>query len=290
MDGRSSKRAAKTIEIHLFSDSTGDTAARVARAAQTQFSGHPTVLVRHPRVTTLDGLEAAYGRLSGRSHVAVLFTIVDRELRRTLSEMCERDSIACCDLLGPPLEALGQAAGHEADLVSGRPIALDADYFRRVAAMEFVVKHDDGLAGEGLAEAEIVLVGVSRTGKTPLSMYLGYLGYKTANVPLVRGIEPPAHLFAIEAAPGGRADDRRRAPGAHPRPASARARGSLARRVCRARADHGGARRGDAPSTGGSAARCSTSRASPSRRPPQRVVELVDARRSHMTAGYVPGR
>jgi regulator of PEP synthase PpsR (kinase-PPPase family) len=158
------------------------------------------VLVRHPRVTTLDGLEAAYARLSGRSHVAVLFTIVDRELRRALSEMCERDSIACCDLLGPPLEALGQAAGHEADLVSGRPIALDADYFRRVAAMEFVVKHDDGLAGEGLAEAEIVLVGVSRTGKTPLSMYLGYLGYKTANVPLVRGIEPPAHLFAIEAA------------------------------------------------------------------------------------------
>jgi regulator of PEP synthase PpsR (kinase-PPPase family) len=199
MDGRSGRRAAKTIEIHLFSDSTGDTAARVARAAQTQFSGHPTVLVRHPRVTTPDGLEAAYARLAGRSHVAVLFTIVDRELRRMLSELCERDGIACCDLLGPPLEALGQAAGHEADLVTGRPIALDADYFRRVAAMEFVVKHDDGLAGEGLAEAEIVLIGVSRTGKTPLSMYLGYLGYKTANVPLVRGIDPPAHLFTIEA-------------------------------------------------------------------------------------------
>jgi regulator of PEP synthase PpsR (kinase-PPPase family) len=200
VEGTSGKRAAaNTIEIHLFSDSTGDTAARVARAAQTQFSGHPTVLVRHPRVTTGEGLEAAYGRLAGRSRVAVLFTIVDRELRRMLSELCQRDGLPCCDLLGPPLEALGQAAGHEADLVMGRPIALDADYFRRVAAMEFVVKHDDGLAGEGLREAEIVLVGVSRTGKTPLSMYLGYLGYKTANVPLVRGIEPPAHLFAIEA-------------------------------------------------------------------------------------------
>jgi [pyruvate, water dikinase]-phosphate phosphotransferase / [pyruvate, water dikinase] kinase len=199
MDGHAGTSAAKTIEIHLFSDSTGDTAARVARAAQTQFSGHPTVLVRHPRVTTSEGLEAAYARLAGRSHVAVLFTIVDRNLRRRLTEMCQRDGIPCSDLLGPPLEALGQAAGHEADLVTGRPIALDADYFKRVAAMEFVVKHDDGLAGEGLAEAEIVLVGVSRTGKTPLSMYLGYLGYKTANVPLVRGIDPPAHLFAIEA-------------------------------------------------------------------------------------------
>jgi regulator of PEP synthase PpsR (kinase-PPPase family) len=191
-------RPDNTIEIHLFSDSTGDTAARVARAAQTQFSGHPTVLVRHPRVMTPEGLEAAYGRLQGRSRVAVLFTIVDRELRRMLSELCVRDGIACCDLLGPPLEALGQAAGHEADLVTGRPIALDADYFRRVAAMEFVVKHDDGLAGEGLKEADIVLVGVSRTGKTPLSMYLGYLGHKTANVPLVRGIDPPSHLFAVE--------------------------------------------------------------------------------------------
>jgi regulator of PEP synthase PpsR (kinase-PPPase family) len=188
----------RTIEIHLFSDSTGDTAARVARAAQTQFSGHPTVLVRHPRVVTPEGLQAAYDRLKGRSRVAVLFTIVDRELRRMLSELCLRDGIACCDLLGPPLEALGQAAGHEADLVTGRPIALDADYFRRVAAMEFVVKHDDGLAGEGLTEADIVLVGVSRTGKTPLSMYLGYLGHKTANVPLVRGIDPPSHLFAVE--------------------------------------------------------------------------------------------
>jgi hypothetical protein len=192
------RRASKTIEIHLFSDSTGDTAARVARAAQTQFSGHPTVLVRHPRVTTTEGLETAYGRLVGRPHVAVLFTIVDRELRQLLTEMCQRDGVPCSDLLGPPLEALAQAAGHEADLVTGRPIALDADYFKRIAAMEFVVKHDDGMAGEGIAEADIVLVGVSRTGKTPLSMYLGYLGFKTANVPLVRGIEPPAHLFAVQ--------------------------------------------------------------------------------------------
>ena len=80
----------------------------------------------------------------------------------------------------------------------GRPLAFDKDYFKRVAAMEFAVKHDDGLSGEGLEDAEIVLIGVSRTGKTPLSMYLGYLGYKTANVPLVRGIQPPANLFRID--------------------------------------------------------------------------------------------
>jgi len=191
-------RAGRPIEIHLISDSTGDTAARVARAAQTQFSGHPTALVRHPRVTTPEGLLRSFERIAGRPGVAIFYTLIDRELRQLTVEICTREAIASCDLLGPPLEALQIASGDEAELVPGRPVVLDADYFKRIAAMEFAVKHDDGLAGEGLAEAEIVLIGVSRTGKTPLSMYLGYLGYKTANVPLVRGIEPPAALFKID--------------------------------------------------------------------------------------------
>ena len=97
----------------------------------------------------------------------------------------------CCDLLGPPLEALAAAAGHEADLAPGPADRARRRLLPRIAAMEFVVKHDDGLNGEGLEDADIVLIGVSRTGKTPLSMYLGFQGYKTANVPLVRGIEPP---------------------------------------------------------------------------------------------------
>jgi [pyruvate, water dikinase]-phosphate phosphotransferase / [pyruvate, water dikinase] kinase len=189
---------ATPIEIHLISDSTGDTAARVARAAQTQFSGHRTTVVRHPRVTTVDDLAAHYGRVASRTGVVIFYTLVDRNLRRALEELCTRDGMPCCDLLGPPLEALAAAAGHEADLAPGRPIGLDADYFRRIAAMEFVVKHDDGLNGEGLEDADLVLIGVSRTGKTPLSMYLGFQGYKTANVPLVRGIEPPGKLFQID--------------------------------------------------------------------------------------------
>ena len=87
-----------------------------------------------------------------------------------------------------------------AEMVPGRPVALEIDYFQRVAAMEFAVKHDDGLSGEGLADADIVIIGISRTGKTPLSMYLGYLGYKTANTPLVPGVEPPKELFRIDRA------------------------------------------------------------------------------------------
>ncbi len=188
----------RPVEIHLISDSTGDTAARVARAAQAQFSSHPTTLVRHPRVTTVEGLSRAFARISGRPGVAIFYTLIDRDLRGVLGEYCEREQIAACDLLGPPLDALSAAAEDEAELVPGRSVALETDYFKRIAAMEFVVKHDDGLSGEGLPEADIVLIGVSRTGKTPLSMYLGYLGYKTANIPLVRGIQPPAALFRID--------------------------------------------------------------------------------------------
>ena len=187
----------RPIEIHLISDSTGDTAARVARAAQTQFSHDRTVVIRHRRITNVEGLTAEYGRVAERAGAVIFYTLVDRDLRLALGELCVRDAMPCCDLLGPPLEALALAAGHEADLQPGRPIALDADYFKRMAAMEFAVKHDDGVGSEHLHDADIVLIGVSRTGKTPISMYLGFHGYKTANVPLVRGIAPPAALLGI---------------------------------------------------------------------------------------------
>ena len=186
------------VEIHIISDSTGDTASRVARAAQAQFSASPVNIVRHPRVTTLDGLQAAFDKIRSNGRATVFFTLIDRALRERATELCERHGLSSCDLLGPPLEALQQASGSEAELVPGRPVGLEIDYFKRVAAMEFAVKHDDGLSGEGLDEADIVIVGVSRTGKTPLSMYLGYLGYKTANTPLVPGVEPPPQLFRVD--------------------------------------------------------------------------------------------
>ncbi len=188
------------VEIHLISDSTGDTASRVARAVQAQFSASPVSIVRHPRVTTVQGLQEVIGRLQPGSRSAVFFTLIDTALRERASELCERSGIPSCDLLGAPLEALQVASGVTAEMVPGRPVALDIDYFQRVAAMEFAVKHDDGLSGEGLVDADIVIIGVSRTGKTPLSMYLGYLGYKTANTPLVPGVEPPKELFRIDRA------------------------------------------------------------------------------------------
>jgi regulator of PEP synthase PpsR (kinase-PPPase family) len=192
--------SARPIEIHVIADSTGDTAARVARAAQAQFASHPSRIIRHPRVSTAAGLATAFERIAdGRdTGVTVFSTLVDDGLRALVVQRCEQLHIPHCDLLGPALETMEKASGDRAERIPARPVGIDSDYFKRIAAMEFVVKHDDGQYLEGLRQADIVLIGVSRTGKTPLSMYLGYLGYRTANVPLVPGIPPPAGLFEVE--------------------------------------------------------------------------------------------
>ena len=190
---------AKTpVELHVVSDSTGETAARLVLALEAQFPDQPFVEVRHPRVESVQDLSRAVTRAKGRPAV-IVYTLVDTELRDTMRELCRRDSLHCCDLLGQPIEEVAAVSGRAAKMESGRRPPLDSQYFKRMEAIEFAVKFDDGL-GTGLADADIVLVGVSRTSKTPLSMYLGFLGYKVANVPIVREVEPPKALFEIDRA------------------------------------------------------------------------------------------
>ena len=116
-----------------------------------------------------------------------------------MRQLCRSARVHYCDILGHPMEAVARVSGSAAQMRPGARPVLDDQYFRRISAIEFAVRFDDGVPA-GLHDAEIVLVGVSRTSKTPLSMYLGYLGYKTANVPIVQGIEPPKELFEIEPA------------------------------------------------------------------------------------------
>ena len=177
------------VELHVVSDSTGETAARLVLALEAQFPDTEFEVVRHPRVESVDDLQLAISRTKDRPAV-IVYTLVDTELRDTMRPLCRRDGLHCCDLLGQPIEEVATVSGRAAKMESGRTPPLDSQYFKRMAAIEFAVKFDDGL-GAGLDEADIVLVGVSRTSKTPLSMYLGYLGHKAANVPIVRGIDPP---------------------------------------------------------------------------------------------------
>jgi len=191
--------AAQTVvELHVISDSTGETAARLVLALEAQFPDQEFVEIRHPRVETVDDLNLAVSRMKGRPAVAI-YTLVEPELREAMRSLCHRAKLHYCDLLSQPLQAVQKVSGQAATMKPRARPPLNEQYFRRMSAIEFAVKFDDGV-GAGLRDADIVLVGVSRTSKTPLSIYLGYLGYKTANVPLVKGIEPPDDLFRVDSA------------------------------------------------------------------------------------------
>ena len=184
------------VELHIVSDSTGETAARLVIALEAQFPDQPFEEVRHPRVETIDDLQLTVNRAKGRPAVMV-YTLVDREMRECMRTLCRSARLHYCDLLGHPIDSIARVSGMSAKMTPGARPPLNSSYFKRMEAIEFAVKFDDGVGG-GLREADIVLVGVSRTSKTPLSIYLGYLGHKAANVPVVKGIEPPAELFDID--------------------------------------------------------------------------------------------
>jgi [pyruvate, water dikinase]-phosphate phosphotransferase / [pyruvate, water dikinase] kinase len=170
------------VELHVVSDATGETAARLVQALEAQFPDQDFVEIRHPRVESEDDLQLAVNRM-----------------REAMRALCRRAKLHYCDLLGHPIEAVARVSGMAAKMTPGSRPPLNSAYFKRMEAIEFAVRYDDGV-GRGLQDADVVLVGVSRTSKTPLSIYLGYLGYKAANVPVVKSIEPPKELFEIDAA------------------------------------------------------------------------------------------
>jgi [pyruvate, water dikinase]-phosphate phosphotransferase / [pyruvate, water dikinase] kinase len=188
----------QAVELHIVSDATGETAARLVTALEAQFPDQPFEEVRHPRVETVEDLHIAVAEARGRPAVMV-YTLVQPELRAAMRQLCRRARVHYCDLLGHPIDSIARVSGVAARMTPGARAPLDHTYFRRIEAIEFAVKYYDCVGG-GLDEADLVLVGVSRTSKTPLSMYLGYLGYKTANVPVVRDIAPPQELFEIDPA------------------------------------------------------------------------------------------
>jgi len=186
------------VELHVVSDATGETAARLVQALEAQFPEQEFVEIRHPRVESEDDLQLAVNRMKGRPAV-VVYTLVKPELRDTMRTLCRRAKLHYCDLLGQPIEAVARVSGMAAKMTPGSRPPLNTAYFKRMEAIEFAVRFDDGV-GRGLHDADVILVGVSRTSKTPLSIYLGYLGHKAANVPVVKGIAPPKELFGIDQA------------------------------------------------------------------------------------------
>ncbi len=184
------------VELHMISDATGETAARLVQALEAQFPEQEFLEIRHPRVESVADLQLAVDRMKGRPAV-VVYTLVEPELREAMRAFCRKAKLHYCDLLGHPIDAVAKVSGQTAKMKPQARPPLNEAYFRRMSAIEFAVKFDDGV-GTGLHDADVVLVGVSRTSKTPLSIYLGYLGWKAANVPLVKGIDPPEELLKVD--------------------------------------------------------------------------------------------
>lgn len=186
---------ASWAEVFVVSDGTGETAADTVRAAMLQF--HARWRMRtFPDVRSVaqarNVIEAA-----ARSRALVVFTVVNREAAQVLRDHGAASGVPCVDLLGPLIANIAEHLKAEPRLEPGLLHGFSDAYFRRIEAVEFAVRHDDGANLHTLHGADIVLVGISRTSKTPLSMYLAQRGYKTGNVPLVAGVEPPRQLLEL---------------------------------------------------------------------------------------------
>lgn len=181
--------------IFALSDSLGETAELVARAAASQFDGAEVFAVRRLHRVS-DPSHVRHAVMEAADAGAVIFyTLADPRLRTAMREAVAERDVPAVDILGPAIDALKEVTPQSPHMQPGIQRRVGRSYFRKIEALEFAVAHDDGRHPEELSEAEIVLVGISRTSKTPLAVYLSYKGFKVANVPLVPGAEPPAQLF-----------------------------------------------------------------------------------------------
>jgi regulator of PEP synthase PpsR (kinase-PPPase family) len=184
------------LHLHLLSDSTGETLEMIAKAALAQFDDAEVIRHFWPMVRSQHHLDRIVGELAANPGL-VLHTLVNAEIRVRLEERCRVLGLPHVPVLDAVTAALEDRLGEAAKGRPGRQHAMDEAYFARVDAIQFTIAHDDGLGWENWEEADIVLAGVSRTSKTPTSIYLANRGYKVANIPLVVESPPPPSLFEL---------------------------------------------------------------------------------------------
>lgn len=207
MDSHSpQERAARVPTIHVISDSVGVTAQAVARAAAAQFGVNDPKIEVLPKVQSfeqvrsfLDEHAAYHVHTLGDDRLLVFFTLVDRAMsEQTAAYIAEHDNILGVDIMTGAIEAISELSGLRPTSRPGSLREANEVYFRRIEAIEFTIAHDDGRNPQDLALADMVLLGVSRSSKTPLSIYLSQQGYKVANVPLDPSTEPPSQIYEVD--------------------------------------------------------------------------------------------
>jgi [pyruvate, water dikinase]-phosphate phosphotransferase / [pyruvate, water dikinase] kinase len=187
----------KRFHLHLVSDSTGETLEAVAKACLAQFESSDAIKHFWPMVRSEKQLEKVIDGIMEKPGL-VLFTLVNSMTRDKFQARLASLGLPAVSVLDPVLELFGQFIGERAKGAPGVQHAMDAAYFRRIDAVHYTMAHDDGVGTDNLEEADIVLLGISRTSKTPTSIYLANRGYKTANVPLVPDVPPPESLFSLK--------------------------------------------------------------------------------------------
>lgn len=181
------------FHLHMISDSTGETLITVARAVAAQYSNVSPVEHVYPLIRSQKQLDRVLAEIEEAPGI-VLFTLLEKDLVERLEAKCQEINIPSLSIIGPVMQLFQAYLGTETSRRVGAQHTLNAEYFKRIDALNYTMMHDDGQHVEGLEDADIVLVGVSRTSKTPTSIYLANRGVRTANVPLVPGIPIPHQL------------------------------------------------------------------------------------------------
>lgn len=184
------KNGGRQFNLHLISDATGTTLLGLARACLAQFEGIEPQQKFWPLIRTQKQLERVIARIEAAPG-PVIYTIVDESMRERLQQRCDQLGIPCVAVLDPVIRSLSSYLGMHAKGVPGLQHIVDDAYFSRVAALDFAMRYDDGRTYDGLEHADVILVGVSRTSKTPTSIYLARRGIRCANIPLVPGVNVP---------------------------------------------------------------------------------------------------
>jgi regulator of PEP synthase PpsR (kinase-PPPase family) len=191
------ERTASYFHLHLVSDATGETLITVARAVAAQYTDVSPVEHVYPLVRSQKQLDRVLNEIEQEPGI-VLYTLLEPDLVSRLETRCHEFNVPCLSIIGPVLQLFRSYLGAETSHRVGAQHMLNSEYFKRIDALNYTMMHDDGQHVDDLENADVVLLGISRTSKTPTSIYLANRGVRTANVPLVMGIPVPAQLESLQ--------------------------------------------------------------------------------------------
>lgn len=187
----------RELRLVILSDGTGETAAQITKAAMLQYSDKEIYFTRYKNVRTKAQVESIFED-AAIHHDLIVYTIVAPELRDFIAQKAQEKNVPVIDVLGPLLNTMGAFFNMAPKSLPGLFHQVDDRYFKRIEAVEYTIQHDDGKDLTNLDAADIIILGISRTSKTPLSMYLGHQGWKVANIPIIKGLDIPPEVLAVD--------------------------------------------------------------------------------------------